>query len=634
MAEDLRTLHTAINNILANKSQPLLGALKTRLIAPQELESPSPVASVAPSPLVDHALEAILDAPIKESNPVEPLNQVPINTLYEITRLTSLRSHQLSPLSLPSETSAPMRLPQDLVSEGKLDVEDAERLTQAFLHQTDHYLYSITGRFEDLQSIRLASSLLFTAICTVSALHEPQGESLFYVCSSELRRLVSNFVFTTQVSIDDFQGLCIASFWLSDLSWSISGLAVRRAMEFQLAKSFDFIVGDMTAPAQAGSRHQFSNAEDALYCLRVWYLFYICDRHLSILYGRPSTFGDEISVTKWQMYLDAISATSTDVRLASQLDLLLILDNVTRLFGTKVDVRIPVNFQSRLERFIHQIDQWMITWSCRYGKFSCNIQQVTSLTLTIEPHDRIGSFPAKALTLHYHFAKLLVSSHVFRGRSSEVDKSSIPAEFHELGLVAIQNARDIMNLITRDSDIRAGFVAMPHYYHTMVAYACSFMLKLATNSRNHLGIDQDDVFHSILQVTELCQSIQCTRYHIVYWMGSGLRGMTADCQKVMAGRLSNYQNDGQQMTESDSGRDAAFSTEQPHQDMDVNEWDVVRQAATDRAEFAPDGPSLTNGRPGTEATMSLPGMGSIGFQSEWEALLPSFNFEHMGLGLL
>ncbi|RMJ19324.1 hypothetical protein BHE90_006066 [Fusarium euwallaceae] len=192
MAEDLRNLHVAINNILANKPQAPLGPLRTRLIAPESFDSPSPAPSPAPlSPVTYGPNDTLLDVSIKESDSVEPFNQIPIKSLYEITRLKPLRSRQLSPVSLHDETSPRMQQPlRDLVSEGRLDLEDAERLTQIFLNQTDHFLYSIA----------------------IFALHEPQGEALFDICSSELRRLISEFVFAIQVSIEDFQGLCIASF--------------------------------------------------------------------------------------------------------------------------------------------------------------------------------------------------------------------------------------------------------------------------------------------------------------------------------------------------------------------------------------------------------------------------------------
>ncbi|KAM5350047.1 hypothetical protein ACJ41O_006552 [Fusarium nematophilum] len=421
----------------------------------------------------------------------------------------------------------------------------------------------------------------------------------------ELRRLVSDFVFASRVTIEDFQGLCIASFWLSDISWSVSGLAIRRAMEFQLAKSFDFVVGDSSS--QGDGRILLSNRDEALYCLRVWYLFYVCDHHLSILYGRPSSFGEQMSVAKWERYFDAVPQTSGDVRLASQIDLLLLLDKVIQLFGTKADIRIPTYFQSQLEGFNHDLDRWIITWTRRY-----------------EPHENIGNFPLKALTLHYHFAKLFVSSHVFRGLSSKTGQNTIPTEYYEIAQIAVRSARSIVDLVSQDLDIRAAFLATPHYYHTMIAYACSFLLKLATKHHSHLKLNQQDIFEVILQVAELCQSLQCTRYHLVHWMGAGLRELITNCQKALQRQSGNHQDHNQQYTENDMGTSIEFD----------DAWETVREAATNMGEFLPDDAAFLNDGVGDSSHGFPAQMGPVEMDEGWEAFLPAFNFEHMGFGLL
>ncbi|KDN65276.1 hypothetical protein CSUB01_11094 [Colletotrichum sublineola] len=172
------------------------------------------------------------------------------------------------------------------------------------------------------------------------------------------------FVFAPQVSMGNFQGLRTASFWLSYMAWSVSGLTIRRAMEFQLGKAFDFVVG-----------------------------------------------------------------------------------------------------ASAIEKgFDRQLDQWMMAWTGQYRS-----------------HERTGNFLLKALTLHYHFAKLFVSSHVFRGRSSHGGGEPVPPEYSDIAQVAVSSASAIVKLIINDVDIRAAFVGMSHYCHTMIAYACFFLPKLATS---------------------------------------------------------------------------------------------------------------------------------------------------------
>lgn len=367
MVDDLRMLHTAINSLLRQGSQPLLGPLRSSLTTGRlNVEGLHPDETGAFIEDEDQEMEVQPDSLCAQSEDiVEPLSQAPISSLHEITRLRSTNAKGAIS-SAPIAAQPPAQEPQDLISEGNLQRSDADRLVKRFLERTDYYLYGITSRFEDLDSVRRASPLLFVAICTVSALHEPKGEQLYRVCSARLRKLVSDFMFKKHVNLYDFQGLCIASFWLSDLSWSVSGLAIRRAIEFQLDKSYEIVIGTSQLNDRFSNSLGLKDREDALSCLRVWYLFYICDHHLSILYGRPSSFGNPSSVEGWRRYLRAIPSSSTDTRLSSQLELLSILEKVTYMFGSNDDSRISESFKKELEAFSLEVDRWHGLWAARY----------------------------------------------------------------------------------------------------------------------------------------------------------------------------------------------------------------------------------------------------------------------------
>ncbi|TDZ17445.1 Transcriptional activator of proteases prtT [Colletotrichum orbiculare MAFF 240422] len=604
LAEDLGVLRAAINNILSNKNQPPLEPLKTESFALHRPAhaSPSPPASPTsrqPSPEDN--------GPTEEAT-VEPLNHIPIKSLYEITGLESLRPRQLCSASRSHAKFTTGQSPRDLVSLGKIEAEVANRLVRKFLDQTDHYLYGTNAGYADVDSVRRASPLLFAAICTVCALHEPGGESLFQTCNLELRKLIQKFVFASQISTADFQGLCIASFWLSDVSWSVSGLAIRRAMEFQLGKSFDLVVGNDTVRS-ATNRMQLRSRGEALDCLRVWYLFYVCDHHLSILYSRPSSFGKQVSVVKWELYLQALPETRTDTRLSSQLELLSILDQVTGLFGTDVHVGIPASFHVQLTGFNHRLDQWVMTWTDRY-----------------KPHDKIGMFPFKSLMLHYHFAKLFVSSHVFR---SDDGSKALPSEYTDVAQVAVSSARAVVELTANDPDIKIGLVGMAHYCHTMIAYACSFLLKLATSRQYDLGLDQNDTFLAIRDVAVMCESAQCTRFHLLHWMGAGLRQLVAKCEAAMIGQSGNPR--GTSDDHADVSADVQMQEEvrdgQARSETLVSQGNAWNMATDIGALGWPPGDGGSLGYDGLE-------MGIEGFDLGWESLLPSFDLDQMGFGLL
>lgn len=238
----------------------------------------------------------------------------------------------------------------DFISRGSISVEDAERLVGFYLNRIDHFMYMIgSGRHRDLESLRRNSSLLTACICTVAALHDPSSNHLYGICNREFRRLMSASMFVRRMDQDSMRAMCIATYWLHDLSWMISGYAIRRAMEVNLGSNYQRVLAN--------------NNEDAMNNLRIWYVLYICDRHLSILYGRPSIVREDASIAGWEKLMTTSVFTESDKRLVSQMALLIIMGNVRELFGPDTGEPIPKAFAPKLMAFSLQIDHWMGFWS-------------------------------------------------------------------------------------------------------------------------------------------------------------------------------------------------------------------------------------------------------------------------------
>lgn len=85
-----------------------------------------------------------------------------------------------------------------------------------------------------LSSVRASSSLLAAAILTVASIHIPNRSDSRKACFEEFSELASRSVWRRSCNLDDVRGLCIGAFWLPDLSWRLSGLAVRLATEMGL----------------------------------------------------------------------------------------------------------------------------------------------------------------------------------------------------------------------------------------------------------------------------------------------------------------------------------------------------------------------------------------------------------------
>jgi hypothetical protein len=160
---------------------------------------------------------------------------------------------------------------------------------------------------------------------------------------------MSASMFDRRMDQDCMRAMCVASYWLHDLSWMVSGYAIRRAMEVNLSSSYQQVLR--------------ASDEEAMNNVRIWYILYICDRHLSILYGRPSIVRDDVSVNGWEEILRSPICTEADKRLVSQMALLVIMGNACELFGPDTGERIPIAFAPQFEKSSRQIDHWVGFWS-------------------------------------------------------------------------------------------------------------------------------------------------------------------------------------------------------------------------------------------------------------------------------
>jgi len=336
MTEDLENVHNAMQELLKQSGLPQMPRMKSNL---------DETSAVEESAELQEEIEPSCDNSPRLSASADALASVPIDSLY---RVTGLKYANGTMQSLPTNNAT-----NDFISKGLINLEDADRLTNFYLQRLDRYMYSIGGTYRDLASLRQASPVLTACICTVAALHQPaQDNHLYGICIREFRRLVSSSMFDRRVDRDHLRAMCIGAYWLSDMSWTLSGYAIRRATEVNLDGNYHKVVTD--------------NDIQAVDCMRLWYILYICDQHLSILYGRPSIIRrEESSIQGWEDYLSSPATDGSDKRLISQVALLNIIGNVRELFGLDTKEPIPKSFASHMNGFSRQLDQWLGTWSAQ-----------------------------------------------------------------------------------------------------------------------------------------------------------------------------------------------------------------------------------------------------------------------------
>jgi hypothetical protein len=334
---DLGHIHASLQEALAKLSLPPLPALQTNTSHLRE--------DIHEGADRDDEGQSHDESP-RLSPKEDGLPHAPIDSLYQITRLRTLRSDDSPNERKSSQDRSATNQVNDFISRGLISIEDADRLVRLFINRIDHFMYKIgAGNYRDLDSLRHGSSVLTACICTVAALHDPNSSHLYATCGREFRRLMSASMFDRRMDQDCMRAMCVASYWLHDLSWMLSGYAIRRAMEVNLSSSYQQVLR--------------GSDEEAMNNVRIWYVLYICDRHLSILYGRPSIVRDDVSVNGWEEILRSPMCTESDKRLVSQMALLVIMGNARELFGPDTGEPIPIAFAPQFEKFSRQIDHWV-----------------------------------------------------------------------------------------------------------------------------------------------------------------------------------------------------------------------------------------------------------------------------------
>ncbi|KAK5075565.1 hypothetical protein LTR64_001772 [Lithohypha guttulata] len=430
------------------------------------------------------------------------LSHVPIESLYQITGMKSLRASEN--VDEDQVKICKQLRDTDFVSRGIVKIEDAEYLATFYLNKLDPYIWHLASDYTDLESFRSRSPTLTACILTVAALHDTTRSHLYTVCGKEYRRLVSNAMFERKIDIEYLRALVIGSYWLSDISWTLSGYAIRRASEFQFKQCYQMIADSVKNATKDIDQKKL---DEAMVGLRIIYHLYICDHHLSVLYGRSSIMRDNESyIIGWENYLSSPLAAAADRRIAGQICLMYLMNQIREKLGPE-DTTVPLP-ESAIEHII-QYEANLDDWIARFSRHNA--------------HDLIGQWPNQGAIMHYHWAKLYLTSYSLRGLPEH--SAVIPEHFLEFASAAVGAATNIINLLLEDKDAHMALAYVPHHVHGMIAFATMFLLKVATRHAEQLFIDKN---HLGMLMGALSRQFRLTvvgKDHLIHRMAEGVEKM-------------------------------------------------------------------------------------------------------------
>lgn len=200
-----------------------------------------------------------------------------------------------------------------------------------------------------METLRSQSTILTASILTVAAIHDPDSTDIYPICIRELQRLIAESLFDRRVPVDYLRALCITTHWLSNVSWTLLGIAIKRAAEVDLSRNYQKALNEAS--------------EEAADYVRLWYHLYTCDRHLSILYDRQSLAREDQSIIRWEEFFKSPLSTPQDKVLTMKVALQLILTRVDELIGPDRGAPIPVAYSTQIAYYGHQLDNWLGAWT-------------------------------------------------------------------------------------------------------------------------------------------------------------------------------------------------------------------------------------------------------------------------------
>ena len=139
-----------------------------------------------------------------------------------------------------------------------------------YLNKLDAYVWHLEGDCKDLEAFRIH---LTACILTVAASSDSTRPNSYAICCKEYRRLVANAMFERKIDMEHISAHS-GSYWLSDISWTLSGYAIRRSTEFRPPHMFTIRLPSRIEIPPSCTQEQLQNAIDSL---GVLYMLHVSD---------------------------------------------------------------------------------------------------------------------------------------------------------------------------------------------------------------------------------------------------------------------------------------------------------------------------------------------------------------------
>jgi hypothetical protein len=357
-----------------------------------------------------------------------------------VAKIFDLRSIQTLPKDIRC-SPVPPSTEGDFIAQGLVPLSEAEGLLVRYMHEVrqDTWGGSLFP-YESLEAVRHRSPLLTAAVLTIAALQTGLDE-VMKRCYEIFMALATSTCLSRPHNVDDIRAQALGAFYLPDLSWKLSGLAVRNAVELNLHRSYQKLM---------------RGKEDQRDKVRLWYALYVCEHQCSIAHGRPPTIHHDIAIRNVDSFLDSPHTMPADIELCAQVSLFKILTEAYNTYGSDPEHCLTESDLHQLRLFNSAIEDWKASW------------EATS----VDPLG-IEADVSNSIVLYYHFVRAHLNSLALRALPP-ISSDALSYDRLEAAKVAIAAAVSTLTVIL---DATKTDFAVPVFTHTMVDFCATFLLR-------------------------------------------------------------------------------------------------------------------------------------------------------------
>ena len=218
-------------------------------------------------------------------------------------------------------------------------------------------------------------------------------------------------------------------------------------------------------------------------------------------------------------FLDSKFATKEDASLISQVEIWSINSRVFDTFGVDPEMKVENRLIPQLRRLNIALETWRADWSDRFNG-----------------DEAIAGHSQTAVDLKFYFSKLYLCSHVFRGPKPKNESRQVSSDMAEFANSAIDSAAHIVRTIATDNGIQSSLANLTTYFHTMLAFAAVFLLKMIRQAPMNIKTDKEEIFRLIEQLTTVLVSMtaEVHSHHLLYSLASSIPKLLQTTQQSQA----------------------------------------------------------------------------------------------------